>query len=269
MNTVELETPRTLPVDYLSVSSVNTYVKCPLKWKRRYIDREYEPPSGAMILGSSVGAAEGDAYGQQIEGKDRPSTDDVLDLFSAEFDERAEREDVDWGTEAPGTVKDVGVKAVKAYDSTIAPHVEPVSVEREFNLELAHVDWRFHGFLDLEQTDGAVCDLKVRKSKLGQADANSDLQPTAYLLARRAEGDPAPAFRYHTMVKTKTPYAEIVPTVRTDVQLDAFVDRLYGIAAEINWRMETGRWQGAVPGSWWCSERFCGFWESCPMGGNR
>lgn len=264
-----LEIPARLPVENFSVSSINTYLKCPLKWKRRYVDREYEPPSGAMILGSSVGAAEGHAYQTQVDEQPRPSTEDVLDLFAAEFDERTGREEVDWGQEKPGEVKDIGVRAVTAYERDIVPTVQPVSVEREFRLDFDGVDWGFRGYLDLEEADGAVVDLKVRKSKLGESDARTDLQPTAYLLGRRAEGNPAPAFRYHTMVKTKTPYAEVVPTVRTDLQLDAFVTRLYDIAAEIQWRLENETWQGAVPGSWWCSQRMCGYWERCPMGGAR
>lgn len=264
-----LEIPTKLPVENFSVSSINTYLKCPLRWKRRYVDREYEPPSGAMILGSAVGAAEGHAYQAQVDEQPRPATEDVLDLFAAEFDERTSREEVDWGRDTPGEVKDVGVLAVKAYERAIVPSVKPVSVEREFRLDFDGVDWGFRGFLDLEEEDGAVVDLKVRKSKLGDADAKSDLQPTAYLLGRRAEGNPAPVFRYHTMVKTKTPYAEVVPAVRTDVQLDSFITRLYDVAAEILWRLEHDRWQGAVPGSWWCAERMCGYWSRCPMGGAR
>lgn len=53
----ELDIPVRLPINNFSVSSINTYLKCPLKWKRRYIDGEYEPPSGAMILGSQGSAA--------------------------------------------------------------------------------------------------------------------------------------------------------------------------------------------------------------------
>ena len=265
----ELEIPTRLPVENLSVSSVNTYLKCPMRWKRRYVDREYEPPGGAMILGSAVGAAEGHAYQAQIDGAERPSTEDVLDLFAEEFDERVEREEVVWQQETPGEAKDVGVLAVKAYESEIVPAVKPVSVEREFVLDFDGVDWGFKGYLDLEEDDGAVDDLKVRKSKLGRPDANSDIQPTSYLLARRAEGNPAREFRFHTMVKTKQPYAEIVSTDRTDRQLDQFVNRVYQIAAEIQWRLEYDNWGGAVPGSWWCSPRFCGFWDSCSMGGAR
>jgi hypothetical protein len=266
---VELEIPRVLPVENLSVSSINTYLKCPERWRRRYIDREYEPASGAMILGSAVGAAEGHAYQVQIDGEDRPTTEDVLDLYAAEFDERSDREEIDWGDDKPGEIKDTGVLAVTAYEETVVPIVKPVAVEREFRLHFDGVDWGVTGYLDLEDDNDDVDDLKVRKSKLQPKDADADIQPPMYLLARRAEGKPARRFNFHTMVKTKTPYAEIVPTERTDRQLDSLINRVYQVAAEINWRLETDNWGGAVPGAWWCSERMCGYWAGCPMGGAR
>jgi hypothetical protein len=263
----DLDIPRVLPVENLSVSSINTYLRCPERWRRRYIDREYEPSSGAMILGSAVGAAEGHAYQVQVDGEERPTTEDVLDLYAAEFDERSDREEIDWGEDKPGEIKDTGVLAVKAYEEDVVPTIDPVSVEREFRLSLEGVDWGVTGYLDLEDANNDVDDLKVRKSKLGLADAAADIQPTMYLLARRAEGNPAERFNFHTMVKTKKPYAEVVSTARTNRQLDTLVNRVYQIAAEIHWRLENDNWGGAVPGAWWCSEKMCGYWPSCPMGG--
>lgn len=265
----ELEVPRTLPVAHLSVSSIKTYLDCSLAWYRKYVLREYEPPNGPMILGSSVGAAEGHAHQEQIDTGQRPGVDDVLDLFSDELDERIAREEIDWRDDTPGSLKDAGIGAVQAYESTVAPLVHPVSVEREFQLSFEGVEWNVTGYLDLEEEDGAVCDLKVKGRKLNPAEARTDIQPTTYLLARRAEGVPAPEFRYHTMVRTKTPYAEIIPTTRTDGQLDALADRLLLIASEIDWRLEHDVWQGAVPGSWRCSEKFCGYWPTCKFGGLR
>jgi RecB family exonuclease len=263
----ELEIPRTLPVGNLSVSSITTFVRCPERWRRRYIEREYEPTSGAMLLGSAVGAAEGHAYQLQVGEEPRPSTEDVLELYADEFDLRADREEVDWAGAKAGEVKDVGVQAVKAYETAIVPSVTPVAVEREFQIDFDGVEWGMTGYLDLEDDTGGVCDLKVRKSKLSLADAAVDIQPTTYLLARRAEGNPARGFDFHTMVKTKTPYAEVVTTSRSDRQLDALVARVYRIAAEIQWRLETDNWAGAPPGGWWCSQRMCGYWASCAMGG--
>ncbi len=262
-----LEIPRSLPVDHLSATSLSTFLRCPERWRRRYVDREYEAPSGSMVLGSAVHAAEAWADSMQIESGERPG--DVRDVFSDEWDERSEREEIEWGQDKPGDVKDTGVKAIEAYDRDVAPHLEPVGAEREFKLELADVDWGFLGYIDMEEADGAVVDRKVRGTRMSKAVADTEIAVAPYLLARRAEGNPAPVFKFHTLVKTKTPYAEIVPTVRTDRQLDMFVDRLYAVAAEMAWRLETDNWSMAVPGAWWCSHRMCGFWDSCPGGGLR
>ncbi len=262
-----LEVPIRLPVENLSVSAIRTYLDCPIRWRNRYVERLYEPPSGQMLLGSSVGAAEGHAYQVQVDDGERPVTETVQDLFSDEWEDRIGREDVDWRDLKPGDLKDQGIQAIQAYDLTVAPQVVPVSVERQFQIDIDGVDWGLTGFFDLEEADGGVSDLKVRGRKLSTTDADHDLQASAYLLARRAELNPAPEFRFHTMIRTKTPYAEVVPTMRTDVQLDGFLDRVLTVAAEINWRLEHDVWQGAAPGSWICSEKFCGFWSNCSFGG--
>lgn len=267
--TVTVDPVAQLPVAHLSVSSMNLLTKCPEKWHRRYILREYEPVNGKMILGSAVGAAESQHYGLVVESGEGLSLEAVQDEFSAEWDDRIGREEVDWGTDKPGELKDSGVLALDAYHTHVAPLVVPVSVEREFNLAWPGLDWSLTGFLDLEEADGTVADLKVRGKKLGQPDADVDLQPAAYLYARRAEGNPAPRFDFHTMVRTKRPYAEVVTTERTNTQLDTFADRVFLAANEIAWRAENENWSGAVPGSWYCSQRFCGYWDSCKFGGAR
>lgn len=263
----ELAVPTRLPLEHLSVSSVSLLMRCPEKFRRRYIAREYEAPSPAMILGSAVGAAEGHADQCVIAGQERPSSGEVADLFSEEWEERIAREEIEWREEKPGEVKDVGVAVLGVYEQTIVPAIRPVSVERRFLLDFEGVEWKFEGFIDLEEADGAVVDRKVRKRKLAASDAAADLQATAYLLARRAEANPAPAFRFHAMVKTQRPYAEVVPTQRTDQQLDAFVARLYGLAAELQWRLEYDNWSLAPPDAWWCSATTCGYYASCPGGG--
>lgn len=265
----ELEIPTRLPIGALSISSINLFERCPEKWKRRYINREYEPPSGAMILGSAVGAAEAHADQAVIDGEARPTTEDVLDLFSDEWAQRTSSEEVAWDEKDPGEIKDTGIAAVQAYEADIVPTYTPLTVEREFYVQPEGVEWGFKGYLDLETASGVVADRKVRKMKMSDMEADSDSQATGYLLARRAEGNPATAFDFHVMVKTKKPYADIVTTSRTDVQLDRFVDRLYRVASEIHWRLERDVWSGAAPGAWWCAAKTCGFWASCSLGGAR
>ncbi len=264
-----VDPPSVLPVAHLSVSSLRLLAECPLRWRRRYIDREYEPANGKMILGSAVGAAETQHYGTVIETGEGLTLEAVQDEFSAEWEDRITREEVEWGDDNAGELKDSGIAALGAYHTHVAPLVVPVSVEREFVVTWPGVDWSLTGFLDLEEQDGTVADLKVRGKKLMRLDADQDLQPASYLFARRAEGNPAPRFDFHTMVRTKHPYAEVVSTERTDVQLDAFADRVFLAAAEIHWRASNEIWSGAAPSSWMCSEKFCGYFNSCQFGGAR
>jgi len=269
---ITVDPPTRLPgVDHLSVSSLNLLAKCPERWRRRYLEREYEPPNGKMILGSSVGAAEGRSYSQVIETGELFTLEQVQDEFSAEWEDRIVREEIDWGSEKPGALKDSGVAVLDQYHTVIAPTIIPVSVEREFRFAWPGLDWHFTGFFDLEEASDDISDLKVRGRRLALEDADVDLQPAAYMFARRAEGSPARNFNFHTMVRppSRSPYAEIVTTGRTNRQLDAFGDRVLLAASELAWRAENDVWSGAVPGSWWCSERFCGYWNSCPFGGLR
>ncbi|MGH2954671.1 MAG: PD-(D/E)XK nuclease family protein [Thermoanaerobaculia bacterium] len=270
-----------LPVDSLSVSSIRTLRQCPERWRRRYVERHYEPPSGPMVAGKAAGAAEAASDHTWIETDAPLSADDVLDVYSDEFDQATAEEEVDWKGERPATLKDSGAGALRVYHNTLIPETpKPIAVERkaeltvegELDIEGESGEVVFVAYLDLEVADGTVIDRKLTKQRWSQEKADADLQATAYLAARRAEADsagaePASGFAFDAMVRVQKPYAERVPTERTDEQLDDFLGRILGAASEIAWRSETDHWDYAPDGAWWCSERSCGYWSSCPGGG--
>jgi hypothetical protein len=265
---VRIDPPATLPVDYLSLSSLRLLMQCPRRWKLRYIDGAYEPPSGRMLLGGAAGAALAQHYGHQIETGQGLSTEQLLDEFSATWDGRIGREaEVGWEKDTPGSLKDSGAGALAVYHRLIAPRIRPVSIERELRLAWPGVQWTLTGYLDLEDADNWVRDFKMSKQRLSQSNADADLQPDVYLAARRAEGDPAAGFCFDTMVRLKAPTAEVVSTTRTERQLDGLTERIFGLAREIEWRCDTGIWSGAAPNTWFCST--CSH-ADCPLRlGNR
>jgi len=251
VSVLELAPPQ-IPVEYLSLSSLRLFQQCPEKWRRRYVDHEHEPPSGKMLLGSAAGAALAQHYGRQIESGTGLSTEELLDEFAAEWDDRTGREDVDYEQETPGELKDSGAGALRVYHTQFAPGIVPVAVERQFELHWPGVDWCLTGYLDLEDADGLVRDYKMSAKKMSQRDADADLQPTVYLAAKRAEGDPAAGFRFDQMIRTKQPTAQVVVTERSERQLDQLTERVFTLAREIEWRCETGTWSGAPPNTWFC-----------------
>jgi hypothetical protein len=256
-----VEAPSILPVDHLSLSSLRLFAQCPERWRRRYLEREYEPPSGKMILGSAVGAAEAQSYSLKLETGEPYSVEQVCDEFDAEYEDRISREPVEWGNDNAGDLKDSGVVVLEKYHREIVPEVVPVSVEREFELSWPGIDWNVVGFIDVEDADGVVRDLKVRGKRMSQKDAHADLQPTLYLAARRAEGAPAEGFVFDTMVRATKPFAESVATWRSDAQLDHMSARIFALAIELDWRVQSGNWTGAAPGTWFCGT--CSYMD-CP-----
>lgn len=289
--------PAAFPLAHLSVSSLNQYLRCPEKWRRRYLEREHEPQTAPMLVGAAAGAAEAEHYHRRIDGGGLAG-DEVLDAYSDEYDERAERArdraGIDWQDERPAAWKDAGARAVEVYHERVAPRVVPVTVERKFALTIRGMGWQLIGYADLEtaqrdplepgerppppgEPGTAVDDLKFagkrwtrsgpNGSRVAGDDVLRDLQPTLYLAARRAEGNPAPVFRYHVTTRTAEPVAEVIETTRTARQLDEFLQLALRVAGEIAWRIENDVWHGAPPGSWYCSSRACGFWRECKFGG--
>lgn len=269
MSTITIDPPARLPVDYLSLSSLRQFMRCPEAWRRRYIEKILEPPSGKMVLGGAAGAALAQHYGHQLESGVGLSTEALLDEFCSEWDDRIHREEVNWGSDSAGALKDGGVGTLHLYHKFVANHpavvkngrtiteatpaIFPVSVEREFQLSWPGVQWCLTGFIDLEDADGLVRDYKATARKLPQRDADADLQPTVYLAARRAEGNPATGFRFDTLIRTQQPKIEVVKTDRSDADLDRLTNRIFTLAREIEWRAETDTWSGAAPGTWFCS----------------
>lgn len=250
--TVRVDPPARLPVGYLSLSSLKQFQMCPEKWRRKYIEHDPEPSSGKMVLGSAAGAALAQHYGRQIESGVGISTEQVLDEFATEWEDRISREDVDYEKETAGGLKDSGAGALRVYHQQFAPAIAPVSVEREFELSWRGVEWKMTGYLDLEDDEGLVRDYKMTNKRMSQGAADADLQADVYLTARRAEGNPAAGFRFDTMIRTAQPKAEIVVTERSELRLDRLTERVFALAREIEWRCDNDQWMGAAPMTWFC-----------------
>lgn len=256
----------------LSTSSLGTLRKCPERFRRRYVEREYEPPSGAMTLGSTVGAAETQSDHNWIEEGAPLEVADVQDLFSDEWD-LVDASEVDWRMDKPAALKDAGTTIIERYHAQVLDEMSAPPVESERRLRFAVEDPEdgaevpFVAYLDVETEDGIVIDRKVTGQKWNQKKANHDIQATAYLAARKVEGEPAREFSFHTMVRVKSPYAETWETQRTDARMDHFLVEILEAAKEISFRVEHDVWGYAPEGAWWCSETMCGYWTSCPAGG--
>jgi len=255
-----LEVPRLLPVSvtgtrvgHLSHSSVRMYLRCPEKWRRRYLELEYEPSSSNLVIGKVVGAGISAGYVVKLGGEENYG-EVMLDTASQSFDDIKDREEVDWQDEEPGKVKDSAMQCVGEYHQRVARFFKPTTVEEGFSITYPEADWDVQGYIDITGSgEGLAADLHDVKT-VSKADGST------------------PSFAWHQIKKpnTRNPASvQVMTTDRTPVQINNYLARIAQVAREIDWRAETGNWQGAVPGSWFCSQKFCGFYASCPYGGVR
>ena len=275
--------PRRLPGGKTtwSHSSQALAERCPMQWKRRYLDGIEDPPTAAMLAGGAFGAALEHLYASALLGQSA-SADEIADVAAAAFDER-----VAWSrlTGLDATREKV-VDSARAYARGRAPVIverlgdDLRAVERRFQLRLAGVDqagrpaaceWAIAGYFDLEAAD-EVRDFKlVGRAHPTQAQGDASLQGGLYLLARAAKDEPAARFvldstRREHGPRSRTPRFAELATARSEEALVALQRRVAATTLAVALYAASGQWPYAPP-AWWCAEGQCRAWAGCAGGG--
>jgi hypothetical protein len=87
------------------------------------------------------------------------------------------------------------------------------------------------------------------------------VQLTVYAAGhKRLTGQPASEVRLDVLVKTKEVTRQVLRSTRGAADFQALAARINATLAGI----AAGIFPPASPGSWWCSDRWCGYWRSCP-----
>jgi hypothetical protein len=261
-------------LDHLSASSLARFWRCAESFRQRYLAGMRGPDSAELRRGWVVDSAITAHYKALLDTGETLSQRDIEDIYAAAWQRKIDDAtvEIDWGDDSPADVKDSSLIALRAYLAELAPTVRPSSVQREFAFKLApDLEWTLTGRLDLEDAAGDVIDIKVKKRHVAQADADSDPQPSLYLLERALAGRPARRFLYHSVNPgAKQAKTKIVQTARTRAQLQVFVARVLATARAIDGLSRQfgpdGPWPLADPTHWCCSARFCEAWGRCPGG---
>jgi hypothetical protein len=261
------------PLEHLSATSLSCFWQCPEAFRRRYLLGERGPVSAEMLRGRVVDAAVS-AYYRAVLDRGRPpaasdSDEELERAWRAELDEP--RDEIDWGDWQAAALKDSAVAALRAYLAQLAPTVQPVAVQRRFELRLnAALQWSIVGYVDLEDAAGDVIDLKVKRSHLTQPAADAHPQASLYLLERALTGAPGRRFVFHSVCPTAREKVRAVQTTRTRGQLQAHLARVAATARAIDaLARQLGRdcpWPLADPASWKCSPRYCPHFAGCQGG---
>lgn len=271
---MNLDAPTELPVN-LSHSSIQQYLECPEKWRRKYIEHKREAPVGVQILGRAVHQAESQSYHTMVETGQPNTLEQVLDDFSTSLDNEEEAEEIDWQDDTKGSLKDRGSAMLASYHKTIVPAMLPEVVEHKFNIRLRpEYKWTLTGYIDVigGYNNGVLIlpsgphDIKTVRKAQSQQDIDASIQGTLYTYATMGTADEYKTFFVHELKVLKGGASStIIETTRSKEAQLLYLERVAKIAREIDWRMSSGEWQGAPPNSWWCRAKSCTFFSSCPM----
>lgn len=252
-------------MDHISFSQISMYLRCGEAYRRRYLENERIPPGVALVRGISIhkGAEEQNHF-KLATREDKPKKE-VLEVVSDSFDNALKdgvwltKEEKTQKAKVIGQAKDETIGLGELFCDEVAPAIMPEKVEHSFVIPLDGID--FVGRIDLIDDKGTLRDLKTSSRKKPQTEADLTDQLTAYALAYEyLFGEPPPQIVLDILVNTKTPNYQLLSTVRTHNDIDIFLKRMQTVRGGI----KKGVFLPADPTSWICTERFCGYWWTCP-----
>jgi len=252
----------------ITPSKLSGFFRCGEQYRRLYVENERRPPGIAAHKGGAVHKGAEMDYTHRIKDPDTlPPEQDVIDAAVAEYDARLNREgalftaeETSKGVETViGEQRDRVVVVTGIVHREIAPTVQPDFVEEMIEIPLAN-DITLRGRLDLSTIQRLVTDLKITSKGKREADAWTDLQLSFYaMLYQYRTGVYPSAVGWDNVVDAKTPKINLIRVARNDqdtIVLLRMVNAM--IAAE-----KAGNYLPAAPGSWVCSDNWCGFYNDC------
>jgi len=262
-----------LPSGYLSVSQVNTYMKCGLQYYYRYVKGIISPPQARMAEGSSVHRALEIGNREKLASGTTAPLDVLLDAHRDDWEERRTGIEV-WDPDNPE--KDILSRAqffLKRYHQDHLPYLEPKpkGVESRFWASVGPQNVPVVGFIDLIATDytprerkkgekktvvptDEVIDYKVVAKSMSQADVNNSLQLTMYSSVTQIEN-----VRFDCFVKTKQPKISVVESTRKPID-HQWANHIFESTAK---NIAAGVFMPTSPEGWQCTEKWCGYWHLC------
>lgn len=259
----ELEWPDELG-GYLSASRLFAFQLCPEKYRRRYLLGEYEPGSGATVVGAGYDAAAQRNYGQKIVSGIDLALDDVRIAAAEGFDTAAGEQEIQWGDDKPGALRDVTVNLAGAYHQIAAPAVQPLAIQERIEIDVPGVPVPIIGYMDVTETARAI-ELKTAAAKSTVVKPEWRIQGLVYMLAQQKPVD------FHLATKTKTP-GIYTPDTEPGLRLDVTEARVSGsqrflatlaenlVLAYNKWGPEE-EWPGNLAHTWACDR--CSFRPTC------
>lgn len=253
---------------YLSPTQLGMYLRCGEQYRRRYIEGEKIPPGIAMIKGGSVHKGSEANFRQKIESQKDLPANEIKEVAAANFEGQISQgyilspdENAVGVRKVLAEAKDSTIRLVDVYASDIAPFVMPEFVENRQYIELPGNNYDLLSIIDVATTDKKIIDLKTTSRKKRQAEADDSDQLSWQAMAyRKLTGEFPKGLKLEVMIDTgRNTGHQTLSTIRAEQDVQILLNKINAMIAGV----KAGIFLPAEPGSWVCSHRFCGYWNTC------
>ncbi len=252
--------------NHISVSQFSMWTRCPRQHYYRYGEGVIEPPRGAQVIGKCTHSAlEYSNSRRAISGELEP-WDTVADVFATEFKKSAP--DAIWDETPPTTARDHGIHALKLYHNIMAPTIQPAGpefIERQFDVALSP-RVALSIVVDVIDTAGRAIDYKTASKPTKELPRDIRFQLWTYRagLAIAAPARPVVAAVAHYIIGAKEPSVNELDAGEPSASEMAWLIRaLETTRGAMERAYQSGDFPPAPPIAWWCSPKWCGYWDRC------
>ena len=184
---------------HVSFTQLDTYLRCPLRYRLQYVDRvEPDFVPAALALGSGIHGAAALLF-RGIASGARPTVEDVQAYFASLWALETTHRPVRFGErDSPESLLDLGTRMLAVLCAEVPDATEVVAVESAFAVPLvdqatgAVLDRDLVGTLDLVERDAegrlVVVDLKTAARKYSDLQVEASLQLSIYSYATAMNG---------------------------------------------------------------------------------
>jgi putative RecB family exonuclease len=247
--------------DHLSVSQINVYLACPLKYRFQYVD---EIPraftSSSLLFGIAIHSTLAWWHQKRIDGES-VSREDTHRVFRADwFSQKTDLPILFKPKETEKALIEKGQALLALY---AGEYDSRIPCDAEFRFEVPLVDMKsgevldlpLLGYMDLLEEADTVVEFKTAARSLNERDLRQHLQLTAYAYAYQVLFEQIPNLRLVSLMKTKRPRVEYLKTERNEKDFRRF----FLLAREVLKGIRNGVFY--PNGSWMCDG--CEYWEAC------
>ena len=247
----------------LHASGIRLFLDCGVAFMRRYILGEKIPPPAAIVVGVAAHKSIETNLNAKIEtGKllDYDMCEDIArDSVNEQWEQGVTEEEV-----SQGEAIDLATGHAKVHRRSLAPKLDPVAVEQKWVVETPYsVD--LAGTIDVVESNGNLRDTKTSKRKPPKGVADKSDQVTAYSFAKRITTGQIPEAVHLDYLVPKQKSVITVSTCRDAQDIKAFTQLLESVSK----LMDSEIYLPAAESSWMCSQKWCGYWDTCPFARGR